>query len=293
MPEALSDGRKSYNWNVGLDFGVLNNRIDGSVEWFRTETKGLLYKRTVPITDGVTGWGSPLSRWENLAKTENHGFEFTINSRNIVSKDFNWSTTLTATWSKERIKELPGGNLINESLFEGAPIKSIYGWKYVGIWGTGDDADLMAKYKVEPGFIRIETVEQFKNGEGDGGVHAYGDSDRMILGHQNPNWILGLNNTFNYKDFDLSVFMMGRFGQTIQSNLLGYYDAKNSRTTNQISGVDYWTENNQVAYYPRPGTGDKQSKVMPSLRVVDGSFAKIKNISSVTRSPASSHRKLL
>ncbi len=72
--------------------------------------------------------------------------------------------------------------------------------------------------------------------------------------------------------------MVGRFGQTIQSNLLGYYDAKNSRTTNQISGVDYWTEDNQGAYYPRPGTGDKQSKVMPSLRVVDGSFAKIKNV---------------
>ncbi|WP_289632055.1 TonB-dependent receptor [uncultured Duncaniella sp.] len=265
---------KSYNWNVGLDFGVLNNRIDGSIEWFRTETKGLLYKRTVPITDGVTGWGSPLSRWENLARTENHGFEFTINSRNIVSKDFNWSTTLTATWSKERIKELPGGNLISESLFVGAPIKSIYGWKYAGIWGTDDDAELMKKYKVEPGYIKIETIEN----NGDGGVHAYGDNDRMILGHQNPNWILGLNNTFKYRDFDLSVFMMGRFGQTIQSNLLGYYDAKNSRTTNQISGVDYWTEDNQGAYYPRPGTGDKQSKVMPSLRVVDGSFAKIKNV---------------
>lgn len=50
---------KSYNWNVGLDFGVLNGRIDGSVEWFKTTTKDLLYKRTVPITSGLTGWGSP------------------------------------------------------------------------------------------------------------------------------------------------------------------------------------------------------------------------------------------
>ncbi len=271
---------KSYNWNVGLDFGVINNRIDGSIEWFKTDTKGLLYKRTVPITDGITGWGSPLSSWQNLARTENHGLEFTINSRNIVSKDFNWTTTLTATWSKEKIKSLPDGDLINESLFEGHPIKSIYSWKYAGIWGTNDDAEAMKNFGVEPGFIKIETVEKFDaNGEnGDGGIHKYSDDDRQIIGHQNPNWIVGLNNTFTYRDFDLSVFMMGRFGQTISSDLLGYYTGEDSRTKNQISGVDYWTESNQGAYYPRPGSAKAQSKFYPSLRIVDGSFVKIKNI---------------
>ncbi|MDE6394344.1 MAG: SusC/RagA family protein, partial [Duncaniella sp.] len=124
---------KSYNWNVGLDFSVINNRIDGSIEWFKTDTKGLLYKRSVPITDGITGWGSPLGSWQNLATTENHGLEFTINSRNIVTKDFTWTTTLTGTWSKEKIKSLPDGDLIKESLFEGHPIHSIYSWKYAGI----------------------------------------------------------------------------------------------------------------------------------------------------------------
>ncbi|MDE5919227.1 MAG: TonB-dependent receptor, partial [Duncaniella sp.] len=286
---------KSYNWNVGLDFGVINNRIDGSIEWFKTDTKGLLYKRTVPITDGITGWGSPLASWQNLAKTENHGVEFTINSRNIVSKDFNWTTTLTATWSKEKIKSLPDGDLISESLFEGYPIKSIYSWKYAGLWGTNDDAGLMEKFGVEPGFIKLETIEQFtqmkdgngnlmfdENGEpmmeGDDGVHKYSDDDRQILGHQNPNWILGLNNTFTYKDFDLSVFIMGRFGQTIASDLLGYYTGEDSRTKNQISGIDYWTESNQGAYFPRPGSSKSQSKFYPALRIVDGSFAKVKNI---------------
>lgn len=285
---------KSYNWNVGLDFGVLNNRIDGSIEWFKTDTKGLLYKRTVPITDGLTGWGSPLSSWQNLAKTENHGFEFTINSRNIVSRDFTWSTTLTATWSKEKIKSLPGGDLINENLFEGHPIRSIYSWKYAGIWGTNDDKELMDKLKVEPGFIKIETNEVIdKDGNSDGGIHAYGDNDRRILGHQNPNWILGLNNNFRYRDFDLSVFIMGRFGQTISSNLLGYYTGEDSRTKNQLAGTDYWTESNQGAYYPRPGTGNKQSKFYPALRVVDGSFAKVKNITLGYTLPQKITRKAL
>ena len=128
---------------------------------------------------------------------------------------------------------------------------------------------------------------------GDDGIHPYGDEDRQILGHSNPNWILGLNNTFQYKDFDLSFFVMGRFGQTITSSLLGYYTAENSVTTNQVSGADYWTEDNQGAYYPRPGTAASQSKVYSSLRVVDGSFVKVKNITLGYTLPRNLTRKAL
>lgn len=71
---------------------------------------------------------------------------------------------------------------------------------------------------------------------------------------------------------------MARYGQTINSDLLGYYTAEQSVTKNQLAGVDYWTEDNQGAYFPRPGTGDEQKTVYPSLRVHDGSFIKIKNI---------------
>ena len=95
---------KSYNWNVGLDYGILNNRVDGSIEWFKTTTKGLLFKRTLPITSGLTGWGSPLSIWQNIAETSNQGVEVTINSHNIKTKDFSWNTTLSVTWSKEKIE---------------------------------------------------------------------------------------------------------------------------------------------------------------------------------------------
>lgn len=281
---------KSYNWNIGLDFAILHSRIDGSIEWFDTQTKGLLFKRTVPSTTGQSGWGSPLAMWQNLAKTENHGIEVTINSRNIVSKDFNWSTTLTATWSKERIKDLPDGDIIAENLFVGYPIKSVYNFKYAGVWGTDDDPDLMKAYGVEPGYLKIETVEN----NGDGGVHVYNkNKDKQILGHSNPNWILGLNNTFTYRDFDLSVFMMGRFGQTITSDLLGNYTGKQDINTNQLSGVNYWSEDNQGAYFPRPGTGDKQSDFYPALRVVDGSFAKIKNITLGYTLPKKITRKAL
>lgn len=271
---SLLGWEKSYNWNFGLDYTVLGGRIDGSFDFFTTVTRGLLFKRTMPITSGVTGWGSPLASWENIAKTSNKGFEFTINSRNIMTKDFSWTTTLTGTWSKERIESLPDGDLVAENLFIGQPIKSFYDYKYAGIWGTDTPQDVLDAYGVKPGWVKVETNDK----DGDGGVHPYGENDRRILGHENPNWILGLNNTFTYKGFDLTVYMMGRFGQTIDSDLIGNYDAKSGITSNKISGIDYWTESNQGAYYPRPGVGDEQSNGLSAIRYYDGSFIKIKNI---------------
>lgn len=264
---------KSKNINLGLDFGFINSRINATVDMFNTKTTGLLFKRTMPITSGVTGWGAPLSSWENIAETSNKGVELTINSHNIRTKNFTWTTDLSFTWSKEKIDSLPSGNLINESLFVGQPIRSFYSYRYKGIWGSNASQEDMQTYGVKPGWIMIETMDN----EGDGGRHKYSEKDRQILGHSNPDYIIGLNNNFAYKNFDLSLFVMARYGQTIKSDLLGWYTAKHSVSVNQPSGIDYWTESNQNAYYPIPGSGDEQG-VMSSLVYKDGSFIKLKNI---------------
>ncbi len=269
---------KSYNWNFGLDFALLGGRIDGSIDYYTTVTRGLLFKRNMPITNGATGWGSPLNTWENLAKTSNKGFEMTVNSRNVVTKDFTWSTSLTASWQMERIEDLPNGDLVNENLFLGHAIKSIYDYKYAGIWGTDASQEELSLYGVKPGWVKIETVPVENNGSTDEGKHKYSTNDRQVLGHLNPNWILGLNNTFTYKGFDLTIYAMARLGQTISSKLLGFYTAKSAITENQLADTDYWTEQNQGAYYPAPGSGDDQSIGPSALRIFDGSFFKIKNI---------------
>jgi len=264
---------KSHNWNIGLDMGFLNNRITSTIDLYDTQTKGLLFKRTMPITSGVTGWGSPLSSWENIAATSNKGIDFNISTINIKTPDFTWKTDLTLTWSTEKIESLPSGDLIAENLFEGEAIHSIYGFKYIGIWGSDTPAETLAAYGVKPGWVKIETVPQ----NGDGGVHKYSDKDKQVLGHTNPDYIIGLNNTFNYKSFDLTVFVMARFGQTISSGLLGWYNAKSGISNNQIAGADYWTESNQGAYYPVPGSGSQQT-TMSALIYRDGTFFKVKNI---------------
>ena len=280
FPNPYLSWEKSYNTNIGLDFGLFNGRIDASFEWFMTKTKDLLFKRTMPVTSGMTGWGSPLVRWENLAETSNRGIELTINSRNIQTKDFSWNSALTFSWSKEKIESLPSGDIIAESLFEGQPIKSFYSYKYKGIWGADTPSEVLNTYGVKPGWVMIETIPQISNGVSDEGAHKYSDADRKILGHANPDYIVGLNNSLTYRNFDLGFFVMARYGQTIKSDLLGWYNAKTGFSNNQISGVDFWTEDNQGAYFPVPGSGDVDgnAKMMPSLQYRDGSFIKVKNI---------------
>ncbi|HZH71143.1 MAG TPA: TonB-dependent receptor [Mariniphaga sp.] len=280
---------KSYNMNIGIDFALLHGRIDGAIEYYNTKTTDLLFKRTMPITSGVTGWGSPLASWENIAETSNKGVEVTINSTNVHTNNFRWNSTLSLAWNKEEIVKLPSGDLISESLFEGYPIRSLYNYKYAGIWGTNASQEELDAYGVKPGWVKIETVDN----EGDDGVHRYSQDDKQILGHENPNFIAGLNNTFSYRNFDLSVFVMGRFGQTIKSDLIGWYNAKQGATTNQPSGIDYWTESNQNAYFPVPGSGSQQSEYLAAYTYQDGSFIKLKNITLGYTLPVNLSRRAL
>lgn len=273
---------KSKNINLGLDLSFLNSRINLAIEWYNTKTNGLLFKRTMPITSGVTGWGSPLTSWENIASTSNKGVEININTLNVKTKSFAWNTNLSVTWSREKIESLPSGDLIAESLFVGNPIRSFYNYKYLGIWKSDTPVETLSAYGVKPGWVMVETKPQNVTAadgtvSSDNGVHRYSDKDKQILGHSNPDYIIGLNNTLTYRSFDLSVFAMARYGQTISSDLLGWYNAKAGSSNNQIAGADYWTENNQDAYFPVPGSGTEQT-VMAALKYRDGSFIKIKNI---------------
>ena len=136
-------------------------------------------------------------------------------------------------------------------MFEGYPIKTFYDYKYAGIWSTAE-ADEAAKYGCQPGYVKIETVEQFTTDEngnlvGDGGVHTYSNTrDLQILGSNVPDGIVGLNNTFTYKGIELSAFAIIRYGQMIDSKTIGWYSTKND---NQPRGTNYWTPENQNTYF--------------------------------------------
>jgi len=153
----------------------------------------------------------------------------------------------------------------------------------MGIWSEAE-ADEAKLYGCVPGDIKLATnpiITKDANGNdvSDNGVHKYSDKDKMYLGSKNPDWYLGFQNNFTYRNFDASIFMMARCGQMLQSDLITRYNPTTG-LENSPSGISYWTPENQGAYLPRPGIHSSTSQYSGwgALALRDGSFIKIKNI---------------
>lgn len=152
---------KSYNWNLGLDFAVLKNRIDGSIELYSTDTKGVLYNRPLPTSLGGFNAKAPYYKMSNIARIQNKGVEITVNSRNIETKNFRWNSTFTFARNSEKLKEINLGNnvsvsdLIALNLFLDNPVNTFYGYKKAGIWQLGQE-EQAACFGAEPGDVKLD-----------------------------------------------------------------------------------------------------------------------------------------
>ena len=290
---------KSYNLNIGLDFGVFNNRINGSVEYYNTDTKDVIYARSLPYSGGGYTAKLPYQMNANIARMKNQGVEITLNTRNIQTPDFKWNSTLTFARNKEEVTSIDLGSgttvddLISLGLFMGSPKSTFYEYKKLGIWQLGEEADA-AVFGLLPGDVRIES-SLTKKSDGvwvqtttdDDGVETEteytaenpytinANDDRQIIGQGSPKWTAGLQNSFTYKDFSLTVFATARWGHMIDGELLGYFGGKNMPDM-----YDYWTEDNPTNDFPRPYLSRSTTKSSPTaaLNFVDASYIKIKNI---------------
>ncbi len=293
---------KSYNFNIGLDYSLVQNRIDGSINWYNTDTRDVLYDRPLPFSDGGFGPKQAYIITSNIARMKNKGIEIKASSRNIQTNSFQWNSTLTfaRNWEQVVSIDLGSGTTVNDlitlGLFLGQPSKALYDYKKIGIWQLGEEADA-AVFGLEPGDVKVETsltkqsdgvwIKTIKNAAGNDSVAEYSAAnpytinatdDRQVIGHENPNWTAGFLNTFAYKGFDLSIFTTARWGQMINGQLLGYF------TYGSIDipdNYDYWTETNPTNDYPRPyqrRTTTSSSSPLLGLAYVDASYIKIKNI---------------
>lgn len=269
---------RSKNTNLGLDMSFARGRLDVTADLYHTRTEGVHYRRNMPSTSGLYDAKNYYTKALNIATTENRGIELTLNSRNIIKKSFQWSTALTFTAAREKLLniDLGGGQaaaqLISANLFPGYSLSTIYGYKKTGIWQLGEEEEAL-KYGAVPGDIKLATVPKIAaDGSSDGGVHVYSAADRMIIGHRNPNWTMGLQNTLVYKGLDLTVFMHARYGQTLDAQLLGYWNR-----VAQPASYDYWMPSNPTNDFPRPGSAFS-SNYQAALQYADGSYIKIKNI---------------
>jgi TonB-linked SusC/RagA family outer membrane protein len=258
---------KSKEVNLGLDFGFFKNRIAGSLELYNRKTVDLILNQKIP---NVTGFSQTIA---NVGEIENKGVEITLNTVNVAKSDFTWSSTFTFTKNKNKLLQLYGdGQTFDKGnkLFVGSPLRSNFDYKFDGIWQTADK-DLAAKYKQVPGSVRV--VDQ----NNDGIISSTeGIDDRVVLGTQLPNWLLGITNRFKYKNFDMSFFVYYRNGvQYNNSALSGTFGELTSVRYNKLASLDYWrSDNPSNTYFGVAAINPYRS----AINYQDASFLRISDI---------------
>jgi len=260
---------KSYMWDIGLDLSLFKSRLNFTFDWYRIDTKDILYKKNLPYALGGYG-SSAFSTWANVGKTRNTGIELTVNSRNFETKDFTWNTTLSFSTNSEKVVKTTSDTPLQFGdyyLIVGEPIHTYYGFKYAGIWGTAE-AEEAAKYGQKPGQIHIA-----EKGEAD---YKLSTDDYYVIGNADPKWSGSLLNNFTYKNFDLSILIIARWDWTIPYGVTGWYRLNGISPSPKI--CDYWTEDNQGAHFPAPNADSEQDPYQQWANYFDGSYVKIKNI---------------
>jgi len=206
---------RSVTYDAGIDFGLLNNRITGSIDYYNKLNTKLLLNVQVPET---TGFPTFLN---NTGSVRNIGEELELTTRNFVGK-FQWTTTVNVSHNTNKVVALGPGqtqilipssfDISNFILRVGEPVNSIFVVKQVGMLTQADITNKAALFGTET--VGDPKYEDINN---DGVIDA---NDRQIVGHPNPDYTWGITNTFRYKGFDLSVLVQGQNGGSIYS-LLG------------------------------------------------------------------------
>lgn len=260
---------RTSGFNTGLDFGLLGNRISGSVDFYKTNTYDMLLLQRIPR---ITGYADV---WTNIGKVANTGVEFTINTKNIVKPNFTWNSAVVFASNKNKIVDVYGDGKddIGNRWFIGQPVGVIYDYTKVGIWqeeeiqsGANKGWDDVAL----AGDLKLADISG-PDGVPDGKVD---NNDRSILGQTSPKWTGGLTNAFTYKDFSLSIFI-----NTVQgalrnnSQIGGASDEMGRRSTPAALG--FWTPENKSNEWRSLGNhSNSHGYGFPS----DASFTRLKDI---------------
>lgn len=258
--------------NVGIDFSFLKGRVQGSLELYQTNTTDLLLSDQLP---GSIGFSAVT---KNVGETRNRGIELGVSTINVDTKGgFRWTTDFQFTKNSEAIVSLYNGakDDVGNRWFIGQPLNSFFDYKKVGIWQVSEAEQAKKFYPGDNANALGAGVGQIKvqDTNGDGVINA---NDRVLLGSDVPDFSAGLTNRFTYKNFDLSFFLFGRFGQMIVS---GFHQDNNALAGRyQQIKVDYWTPNNPNADFPRPFSNQEFPQYRQTLIYFDGSFIKLRNI---------------
>ena len=266
--------------NIGMDFTILNQRLDASIDVYTRETKDMLMNVEFPA---VLGTNAPK---QNAADLRTNGWEASLTWRDNIGRDLRYRVTLALSdWVSEITKyENPTGAL--SEYYVGQKIGEIWGYETVGIFQTeeevansADQSRLGANWR--PGDIRYADL----NGDGEitPGNNTLDDpGDRKIIGNESPRYSFGINFDLHYKNFSLTTFWQG-IGQRDYWPNDGnwtYFFPFNAGHVEWYYLTDTWTEDNRDAYFPAAhiSTADGKNKIRQSRFMQDASYIRLKNL---------------
>ncbi len=283
--------------NLGLDFTLLDSRMAVNIDVYDKKSSDFLFVVPLPLylTGGGGQYGGISAPYSNLGEMQNRGIDFTLNYGTKNTENLRWNTSLVISHYKNKLLSIQDGlpltQEVNTNGYQpvvatntvvGEPIGMFYGYLTDGLFNTQaelDAAPLQFGQTVgtAPGQTSLGDVK-YKDVNGDGVVDT---NDRTFIGNPHPDFTFGFTNNFNYKNFDLSVFLQGSYGNDIM-NL-----TKRSGTTNAIlsqnqlvEALNYWTPDNTDTNIPRPINSESNTNLFISDRYVeDGSYLRIQNVS--------------
>lgn len=280
---------RTKQWNAGLDFGVFNNRLTFTVDVYDKLTKDALLDVTAPLFSGFK------TRLKNAAEIRNKGFEITIGADPVATRDFSWNTNVTLTHNEGVIESLDGdleyaiisGGYQNDYFrnIKGEKLGTMWGYVSDGVWKTSELAD--APQGTDAGSYRYKNLD----GSEDKQITV---EDQTIIGNGQPSFQWGWSNTFTYKNFDLSLFVIGVHGFDIynytRAARLGVGDNPIELGPNP-EWLNRWTPENEDSDIAGFIT-KRNSKKSVSQYVEKGDFVKVKSITLGYNLPQSALKRM-
>ena len=249
--------------DLGLEFGLLQDRISGTFEYFEKKTKDLLLNLPLPATNGYT------TITKNLGNLSNKGVELTLTTQNLVG-DFKWSTTFNISTYTNKVTNMNGSTIDGGSrqlgrVSEGQPFGYFYGPKYAGVNPDNGNAQYFGtdgkKYDQED---FAELADSMKN---------------QVIGNPNPDFFGGMNNRFSYKGFALDVQLQFVSGNDLY-NIAGFFQSVNGDYFDNQSKdqLNHWKKAGDVTNVPEPRLYSGNGAIKSSRWVQDGSYLRVRAV---------------
>ena len=280
-------------WNLGLDLGFFNDRIGLTVDLYSKTTRDLLLESSLPLSSGY------VSAMKNIGKVRNRGIEITLNTTNIQTKHFTWTTNFNISFNQNRVLALAEDQtaLLTSAQFDqnfnsqtsyvarvGQPMGAMYGYIYDGTYKYDDFVKSGSTYTLKANVPHYASeantqpgMPKYRDLNGDGTIDT---NDQTVIGNGLPKHIGGFTNDFTWLGFDLSIFFQWSYGNNIlNANRLMFESSWNkARDLNQYASyAGRWTPDNPASDIPA-ATTSSSNRVFSTRIIEDGSFLRLKTL---------------